>query len=323
MRKLRSKLLFIKRILSLLRLQVIDGWRFFRHSSAFFSKRSKPSIESGLSILAHKIEKGFSLPEPRPGFGSSDIPKIIDLHKRLESVDSESSILEFSLGVLRYYANSAHMSHLSEDLQNQISEFVNERESFISTGGAKPVSTSEFTRLSPDMMRDFFLSRSSVRTFSNEDLDKESIFTAIEIAQKSPSVCNRQPWQVRVIFSEEIKERALSLQNGNRGFGDKAPVILVITAQLKCFHGIAERNEAFIDGGMFSMSLIWGLHALGLGSCALNWCANAKRDHLLRKALNIADDEVVIMLLAVGKLKNEYVVAASPRRKPDEIYSVY
>src|SRR3546814_20513526 len=89
---------------------------------------------------------------------------------------------------------------------------------------------------------------------------------AVELALHSPSVCNRQASYVYCLQSREIIDRALSLQNGNRGFGHEIPCLLILCTDLSAFDTAGERYQHWIDGGMFSMSLVWALHALGYSS---------------------------------------------------------
>jgi nitroreductase len=76
-----------------------------------------------------------------------------------------------------------------------------------------------------------------------------------------------------------------------------------------------ERNQAWIDGGMFAMSFVLALHSLGLGTCCLNWSVEQKTDIALRAEAAIPDSEVIIMLLAIGHIPPELNVAASVRQK--------
>ena len=46
----------------------------------------------------------------------------------------------------------------------------------------------------------------------------------------APSACNRQYVRVHSVGDIEMKKAILSLQNGNRGFGENADKLLVVTA---------------------------------------------------------------------------------------------
>jgi nitroreductase len=124
---------------------------------------------------------------------------------------------------------------------------------------------------------------------------------------------------VHLVSDLDLRHRALGFQNGNRGFGDSASKLLVLTVDLSYFAGAAERNQGFVDGGMFAMSVVYALHSLGLGTCCLNWCAGSSTDRALRRELGIADCEVVLLMLVVGGLPDEFCVTRSARRDVSEV----
>jgi nitroreductase len=122
------------------------------------------------------------------------------------------------------------------------------------------------------------------------------------------------------VYSDpESKAAVLRHQNGNRGFGDQAAYVLIVTTDIQSFTSVGERNQAWIDGGMFAMSLIWALHSLGLGTCCLNFCVEKETDTALRASAGIPDAQAVIMMLAVGALPAEFAVAQSPRKRLEEM----
>ena len=309
----------LKRIFQYIIVAFGDGWRYIRCSSLIFDVNDAATVESKLNILAHKIEKGLALPVPKKGFGQPVVKELMRYHEHLEKLDSGSAALRFSLGALSSYLDAGHLFHLNSGLAHEIEEFVSSRKNTPCEGGLVNLGRKELLSLIPEGIEQFFLSRHSVRDFSQRPVNRKVILSAVQLAQRSPSVCNRQPWRVYIVQSEKKKKEVLSFQNGNSGFGHSASAVLLVTVPLKSFHGPFERNEAFVDGGIFSMSLIWALHALGLGSCALNWCASKKRDNGVRAALGVPKDEVVIMMIAVGHLKEQFSVARSPRRPVEEV----
>ena len=144
----------------------------------------------------------------------------------------------------------------------------------------------------------------------------------MRIAQKSPSVCNRQSSKVYIIDNEELKGKILKMQNGNRGFGHLANKIIIVTSNLKAFNGIGERNQSYIDGGMFGMSLLYALHYKGLGTCAVNWAVNSNQDKKIRKELNINLSENILFMVLVGHIPNMFNVAKSTRKNMSDILKV-
>jgi hypothetical protein len=51
----------------------------------------------------------------------------------------------------------------------------------------------------------------------------------------------------------------------------------------------------------------------------LNWSKTARQDRKLRRALKIPDSEIIATFLVAGCLRDEFVVAASPRLPTDEV----
>jgi nitroreductase len=123
------------------------------------------------------------------------------------------------------------------------------------------------------------------------------------------------------VTDKEDIVRLLSFQNGNRGYGDQAGAVLLITADMRAFTMLGERNQAWIDGGLFAMSLNYALHSLGLGACMLNWSVEKGQDEALRAAFAIPEQEVVIMMMAVGHMPERLRVARSPRRPLKSVLS--
>ena len=171
-------------------------------------------------------------------------------------------------------------------------------------------------------LTEFFACRYSIRNFTDEEVDYNLIEQAIRMAQKTPSVCNRQSSKVYIFRNEEDRQLVLSYQNGNRGFGHLVNKVLIVTSDLQNFVSVGERNQCWIDGGMYAMSVVYALHSLGLGTCCLNWSVEYEVDRRLRKAANIPDSEAVIMMIAVGHIPEQLSVAQSPRKSIEEVMVV-
>ncbi len=139
------------------------------------------------------------------------------------------------------------------------------------------------------------------------------------MARHTPSVCNRQPWHVHAYHDNAIKQKLLNLQGGNNGFGHTSDWVLVVTSNLSSFLNVKERFEVYIDGGLFSMSLMYAFQDIGLGTCALNWCAKPSKDKKVRRLIKIAEEEEIIMLIAVGHFNENVQAAYSEKRSISEI----
>jgi nitroreductase len=303
-----------------------DFNHYTKYSGSVHPYRSKSNLQSNIIILYHGLEKGLSLRNPRQDFG---IQRSYDLLMKLEKYISRfgyDSTAVIAINVLtKYYEFRVkngtadlkflkNLSHLRENIPNEYS--TEDR------GGIIYVEKKKIHESVMSNFENFVKSRYSIRNFSSEPVDDKLIHQAISIATKTPSVCNRQTTKVYIIQNNALRKLILELQPGNRGFGEEIDKILLITSELGYFTHSAERREPFIGGGMFAMSLVYALHSLGLGTCCLNLSLHHKSETIIKKAANISDSEVLIMLIAVGNIPDELKVASSPRRNIDEIFAI-
>lgn len=111
----------------------------------------------------------------------------------------------------------------------------------------------------------------------------------------------------------------LSHHQGNRGFGDQLGGVFVVTVDLRNWNTIGERNQGWVDGGMFAMTLALGLHAEGLGACMLNWSATMEEDRSMRRLLGLGETHVIITLIGFGHMVESFSVPVSRRRPIEQV----
>ena len=115
--------------------------------------------------------------------------------------------------------------------------------------------------------RDFeslLYSRHSIRYFTDKIPDIDLIRRALELAQRTPSACNRQGWATHVFFGGD-SVKLMKCQEGCRDFEVEIKCAILVTAKLKAFLNY-EIFQAYVDGGLYAMNLINALHSLGLGT---------------------------------------------------------
>lgn len=295
-----------------------DYYRFFKYGG--WHKRDRERLNFFLVKIYHRIEKSLSFREQKLGAG---IENAKALRTRLREENFENDKLSFHEKTALKVLNDFALQHQGsakdvDDIKKFCQKFIDHIPSY---GGAKPYSQELLLAGKLENPEQFFLSRYSVRDFHSKKVDIEIIKRAIKLALKTPSACNRQAWHVYHLSQRERIDQALSLQNGNRGFGHEVQCLLLITADLRAFDAASERYQHWIDGGMFSMSLILALHSLGLASCCLNWSKGPVDDMRLRKVLKVEGPHSILMMLAVGYASDELKVCYSARRPIDEIYT--
>lgn len=304
-----------------------DALHYLKYSGTLRRHKNRESFRAELTMNYHCVEKALSLKETRIRFGRSIVDQLIaDLRKYLKLYGADETA-RVVLNVLKSY-NQFHAEHgcLNEDDYRAVEELeamFPEAAPLVTAGGALAV-TRDYLQSAVGFDFERFASiRFSIRHFAAGEVNLELIKKAISIARKTPSVCNRQPWKVHVYLGEEAKNSILRHQAGNQGFGDSAGALLVVTSPLTSFFGVGERNEAYVDGGMFAMSLVYALHSLSLGSCCLNLCHTHRQVAAFRAASGIPHDEVLVMMIAVGEIPEELQVAMSHRRPVDEMICLH
>lgn len=283
-------------------------------------------LEALLIKTYHVIEKGLAMPDFKPRFGGEVVYGLWRTMNRYLKRGGSTSNPHFvtSAQCLRAYAQ--RHNELGTDISDLIDEVMMVQiEEWCAKdsnvyGGVVEMSPEKLFASGGSSFSIFVNSRSSCRHFDQaREVSPTLIEEAVKMAIRTPSVCNRQPWRVHAYYDKNMIEVLLACQNGNRGFGQQIPCVLLVTVDLSCFEGSIERYQSWIDGGMFSMSLIYALHSLKLGSVALNWSAPAEQDIQLRKSVSFPDTERVIMLVGTGHPAESYLVPFSQRREVHEV----
>jgi len=310
--------------LRLLRASCYDTYTYARGSGLLRSHQPE-TLKTHILKSFHRIEKGLALPAPKPGFGVDAVRQLLDDLAHYLPPGSSDWVLRAAMQSLDEYVAFNQRHDVNVDWVEQGLARLRARAgaavpaSADSSGGTLQLSRASLHEAGKLPFERFVRSRHSVRQFAERAVDAALIEQAVEMARFSPSVCNRSAGHVYLVEGADKARELLALQNGNRGFGDTAGRILVITSRAEAFHTVGERYQGWIDGGLFAMSLIYALHSLGLGSCCLNWSVEPATDRALKRAAGIRPGDQVIMLLAVGHLPEMLTVARSARRPVEEV----
>ncbi|MFT3802102.1 MAG: nitroreductase family protein [Burkholderiaceae bacterium] len=302
-----------------------DCARFLRYSASL-SVASRRNLRAKITEAFHNIEKGLSLPAPRPGFGAQAIDNLLSLCDAYAArYSADERVLYAARDVLREYQRfNEAAGHPDYPHRRRLDAFVNRLRGGGDQryGGVRPMSRASVAAAIDGVRTEFFLQRHSVRQFSGEPVDLALIDEAVRIALKAPAVCNRQYSRIVVVADPDRIGEALRMQGGARGFADAVDKLIVVTTPASQFWAAEERNQPWIDGGLFAMSLLLGLHAQGLGTCCLNWSKDNARTARMRRFLDLDEDELIVMMIAVGHLPDTFQVAYSHRVPPSECMRV-
>lgn len=293
-----------------------DADRYLRSSSTLGPFRSRENLAAKITERYHAIEKGLSLPSPRPGFGAAVVETILRLCESYVRDYGDDAVTQAAYGALRSYVSFNKDKGLDN---NEIPQHARiESASYTlsqptSTHGTKSMSRAEVFAAVSGVGADFFTTRHSTRMFDDSPVSPEDVEFAAAAAANAPAVCNRQFGRVHVWTERAKIAELLEIQGGARGFAEQIRCLALVSVSLRNYWGAAERNQAWVDGGLFAMNFLLGLHARGLGSVPLNWSKTPELDRRMRTAADLDAATGIVFLVGIGNLRENYTVAASPR----------
>ena len=320
------KLILPKKVVNVVKGLVYSFWLLPEYAYWFRNDMTQSSwlanersTLAGLMVTSHVLEKGITMPERRFGFGYQRVREIIKKNKSAIKDYTESHIeIQSSLKDLEQYLqmHQAANYELPEDIQRGINELLKYKQS--DTIACFECTPEELFKKTNDFY-EFAHSRHTVRWYSEKPVDNDLLLKAIELAQTAPSACNRQSTKVYIVETKEIKDEVRKLQNGNRGFGHLADKWLLITSDMKCW-SYRSRTSAYLDAGIFTMSLLNALHYYKIAACTLNAHLTVSKLKKLRKSVNYSKSEIPIVFISIGKAPDHFMVAGSQRIKTEQIY---
>lgn len=276
----------------------------FRHSSAreLDAVKTYEQLTARLIYSTHAVEKGLSNSNFELGRGQDNIRllvHLIEVYKRRNYDESSIAYVAAISSLREFYSMHENTSH-SSDLKLIYADFLDEILTCESkAGGVDVVKFSGKKDTRSINFRELVQERSSIRSYSDRPVDLVDIEDALSIAMKTPTVCNRQSIKVRVVRKPEIISQILEVQGGAIGY-DTPPALLLITANDAAYLGANERNQGFIDGGLFAMSVLYALEYKSLAACALNAALTEEAEKRIRGMMNIPSGEKLITFISVG-----------------------
>jgi nitroreductase len=160
--------------------------------------------------------------------------------------------------------------------------------------------------------------RHSTREFGAEKVDRATLLDCIKLAVCSPSVCNRQPARVMVLNNPSIIQKALDIQGGWKGF-EYPQTLLLVLSDMSSFTTYVEHHEPYVDGGIFSMTLLAAFEDRKVKACPLNTMFTKMQENKIRQLLSVSDDFAFIMFIAIGTEKEGVLHPMSKRKNVETL----
>ena len=248
----------------------------------------------------HRLEKGLTMRPRRPTFGESYIERTVSLFNECQSegrLSSDEAI--WCRDVLEaYFSTVTHTATIGRALDS--AKMLLQVTSSSNTSVPGFAYERDPHSVSYDQLKGLALHRSSVRWFEQTEVPLDLIRKAIVVGSTAPSACNRQPYRFVTATNGDDASRLVSCAGGAQGFATNVPAAMAVIGDLSAYAEERDRHAIYIDASLALMQTLLALETLGLASCVINWPEVASQERRIRKQINLARYERVIVLVAVG-----------------------
>ncbi|MCD8291591.1 MAG: nitroreductase family protein [Prevotella sp.] len=309
---MKNFILNCKSKLALLICYLSDYRYMIKNYLTFGSEPDK--ILARIMLMMHALEKGMSFTDCPKEFGKEKSQSLVKLIRRYLKKNPMNEICRLSINILARYmenSNSTKDVPCRRMITNLLTEYgtsVN----FSYKGGVKTVCEPE--PFNEEVITYFFASRSSVRDYSDAPISDEEIVKALSLASFTPSACNRQASRTHLFRDKKDMRMIIDNQLGDQNWCGNAKAIMVVTVNSSYFGGNYERYQPFIDGGLYAMNVVHGLHLQHIASCFKMYVRSPQKDNEFRKITGIPQNEIPIVLILMGHYQQKPVYSPKSER---------
>ncbi|MCK5067007.1 MAG: nitroreductase family protein [Bacteroidales bacterium] len=143
---------------------------------------------------------------------------------------------------------------------------------------------------------DYILDRRSIRRFSDQKIDSETIKAILTAAMYAPSAVNLQPWHFVVIDHWPMMEKIMEIHPHARML-QTASHAVVVCGDLQLQH---DDGYWVVDCGAATQNLLLAAHSLGLGSCWVGIHPREERRTAFSRLLSLPSHVLPFALVALG-----------------------
>ena len=145
-----------------------------------------------------------------------------------------------------------------------------------------------------DLIMDVIRTRRSIRRFTDQMVDDNTIEKIIEMGTWAPSGLNNQPWKFMILKDKELKDKVAE-QTRYSSIIRNAPVCIAVFLDNSQSYNRVKDIQAI---GACIQNMLLTIHAFGLGGVWLGEILN-KREKV-EKILNVSSDLELMAVIALG-----------------------
>lgn len=311
----------------LTKLYNFDKKRFELSAYDVVDEFSQDNLRSKITFHYHAIEKGLSNANLRYQFGKQAftqlffaMDKYIALNYPTNDSRFQQAITVITCYVELHKQNGYEIDFVEHKLEQYL-PLISKTSDY--NGGFGIVHKIELPNFKTMNFSDLATHRYSIRDYGEERISDEDVISSIQLATKTPSVCNRQAWRVHYIKNQDKISELLKIQGGLTTNGENIQGLILVTCSKEYMNGPHERNQTYIDGGLFTMTLLYSLTANNIATCPLNTDFNLDQETKIRSILDIDIPEDLICFISLGAYPEMVKYAKSPRDEYTYFTKIY
>ncbi len=144
---------------------------------------------------------------------------------------------------------------------------------------------------------DIILSRRSIRQFTSEPVENESLILLLKAAMAGPTACNSQPWEFIVVTEQarldQIRDKFLFARYN-------APAAIVVCGNLGIANNSAAREHWVQDCSAATENILIAAAGLGLGAVWIGVYPYPSKIKPLSEVLGIPETVTPLSIVMVG-----------------------
>lgn len=305
------------------RVALLAKWNHLRANARNASITcDRTALEYRLRRNVHRLEKGLIMIPRRPVFALDYIRETVEIFNRLYDGlsldldgDASNRLARWSNDVLEDYFKVVEC-HPVIDRAREVFAATSLKLLGDSSARYAPITIAPDGRIaSIDQFDHLAAARKSVRWYEPRRVPRDFLDRAVEIAGRSPSACNRQPYRF-VIFDDPKDAAAIgAIPRGTVGFAENFPCVIVVVGDVGAYFNERDRHVIYIDASLAAMSLQFALVSMGLGCCCINWPDIRSQDRRLKEYVQLSETERFVMLISVGFPAQKGLVPYSAKKE--------
>lgn len=148
----------------------------------------------------------------------------------------------------------------------------------------------------PEIM-DIILSRRSIRQFTSEAVDDETLRLLLRAAMSAPTACNSQPWEFIIVTQKEVLDQIRAKLLFARY---NAPAAIIVCGNVNIANNSAARDHWIQDCSAATENILIAVAGMGLGAVWIGVYPYPGKIKPLAEALGIPEDVIPLSMVYIG-----------------------